>query len=78
MGPPAPNMVPSTTTVHSLEAAKFHTMAFKMSLKMNNDKITAATTRSFLKVLYNVRQIKKKHINFEQYNRLHVDGSKVI
>ena len=75
MVPSAPEMVPST--VHSLNATMFHIMGFKLSLEINNDTITAATTRSFLNVLYNVCKISKKHINIEQYNRLQLDGPKI-
>ena len=63
--------------VHSLKAAIFHTMAYKMSLEINKGDITLPTRRSFLKVLYNVCQIRKKDINFEQYYRLHVHGPKI-
>ena len=71
-------LVTSTESkVHSLKAAIFHTMAYKMSLEINKGNITLPTRRSFLKVLYNVCQIKKKHISFEQYYRLHVDGPKI-
>ena len=69
-------LIPSTTA-HSLKAAIFHTMAFKLSLEINSDQITSSTKRSFLKVLYNVCKIKKKNINFEQYARLHLDGPKI-
>ena len=33
-------MTSSTSKVHSLKAAIFHTMAFKLSLEINNNKIT--------------------------------------
>ena len=69
-------IIPSSTA-HSLKAAIYHTMAFKLSLEMNNDQITPLTQRAFLKVLYNVCNIKKKNINFEQYARLHLDGPKI-
>ena len=69
-------LIPSTTA-HSFRAAIFHTMAFKLSLKINNDQVTPSTTRSFLKVLYNVCKIKTKNLNFEQYARLHLDGPKI-
>ena len=64
------------TNANSLKAAIFHTMAFKMSLEVNNDKVTT-TKRSFRKVLYHVCKVKKKNINFEQYARIHLDGPKV-
>ena len=71
-------LVTSTESkVHSLEAAIFHTMAYKMSLGINEGNITLHTRRSFLKVLYNVCQIKKKQIIFEQYYRVHVNGPKI-
>ena len=67
----------TTSKVPSLKAAIFHTMAYKMSLENNNGNVTLPIRRSFLKVLYNVCQIKKKHINFEQYYRIHVEGPKI-
>ena len=71
-------LVNSTTSkLHSLKAAVFHTMAYKMSLEINNGNVTLPTRRSILKVLYNVCQIKKKHIYFEQYYRIHVEGPKI-
>ena len=48
MSPPAPKMVPTTTTAQNLKGTIFHTMAVKLSLEINNKKITAATTRIFL------------------------------
>ena len=66
----------STSKVHSLKAAIFHTMAFELSLEINNNKNTPKCLIAFLKVLYNVTQIKKKKITFEQYSRIHVDGPK--
>ena len=78
MAPPASETkLPNSTTANSLKAAISHTMAFKLSLEINNDKITASTKRSFLKVLYNVCKIKKKHINFEQDSRIHMDGPNI-
>ena len=70
-------MTSSHSKVHSLKAAIFHTMAYKLSLEINNNKITPKSLIAFLKVLYNVTQIKKKHITFEQYSRLHVAGPKI-
>ena len=71
-------LVQSTESkVHSLKAAIFHTMAYKMSLEINKGDITLPTRRSFLKVLYNVCQIRKKDITFEQYYRIHVNGPKI-
>ena len=66
-----------TTNTKSLKAAIFHTMAFKISLEINIDKITDSTKTSFLKVLYNVCKIKKKQIKFEQYACIHLDGPKI-
>ena len=63
--------------VHSLKAAIFHSMAYKLSLELNKNKITPKTLISFLKVLYNVAQIKKKKITFEQYSRIHLAGPKI-
>ena len=48
-----------------------------MSLEINNGTLTLPTRRSFLKVLYNVCQVKKKRLNFEQYYRIHVEGPKI-
>ena len=36
--------------------------------------MTLPTRRLFLKVLYNVCQIKKKHLSFEQNDRIHVES----
>ena len=52
-------------------------MAYKMSLEINNGTLTLPTRRSFLKVLYNVCQIKKKRLKFEQNYRIHVEGPKI-
>ena len=71
------NMTSSHSKAHSLTAAIFHTMAYKLSLEMNNNKITPKSLIAFLKVLYNVAQIKKKRITIEQYSRLHVAGPKI-
>ena len=54
--------------VHSLKVAIFHTMAYKLSLEINKNKITPKTLIAFLKVLYKISQIKKKKITFEQYS----------
>ena len=71
-------LVTSTESkVHSLKAAIFHTMAYKMSLEINKGNITLPTRRSFLKVQYNVCQMRKKQITFEQYCRVHVNGPKI-
>ena len=63
--------------VHSVKAAKFHTMAFKLSLEINKNKITPKCLIAFLKVLYNVTQIKKKKITFDQNSRIHLEGPKI-
>ena len=67
--------VTNLSKVHSLKAAIFHTMAYKLSLEINKNKITQKTLIAFLKVLYNVSQIKK--ITFEQYSRIHLTGPKI-
>ena len=56
----------------SLKAAIFHTMAYKLSLEINKNKITPKTLIAFPKVWYNISQIKKKKITFEQHSRIHV------
>ena len=63
--------------VHSLKAAIFHTMAFKLSFEINKNKTTPKSLIAFLKVLYNVTQIKKKKITFDQYSRSHLEGPKI-
>ena len=50
-------------------------MAYRMSL--DNGTLSLPTKRSFLKLIYNVCQIKKKRPNFEQYHRLHIEGPKI-
>ena len=70
-------MTSSQSKVHSLKAAIFHTMAFKLSLEINNKKITPKCLIAFLKVLYNVTQIKKKKITFDQYSRICLEGPKI-
>ena len=52
-------------------------MAYKLSVEINNNKITPKSLIAFLKVLYNVAQIKTKHITFEQNSRIHVAGPKI-
>ena len=69
-------MTSDFSKVHSLKAAIFHTMAFKISLEIYKNKITPKCLIAFLKVLYNVTQIKKK-ITFEQYSRIHLEGPKI-
>ena len=71
------NMTSSHSKAHSLKAAIFNTMAYTLSLEINNNKITPKSRIAFLKVLYNVAQIKKKRITFEQYSRIHVAGPKI-
>ena len=68
------NMTSSVSKVHSLKAAIFHTMAFKISLEINKNKIRPKTLIALLKVLYSIAQIKKKRITFEQYSRIHLEG----
>ena len=53
-------MTSSQSKVYSLKAAIFHTMACKLSLEINKNKITPKTIIAFLKVLYNIAQIKTK------------------
>ena len=70
-------MTSSQSKLHGLKAAIFHTMAYKLSLEINKNKITPKTIIAFLKVLYNVAQIKTKKITFEQYSRIHLAGPKI-
>ena len=70
-------MTSTQSKVHSLKSAFFHTMAYKLSLEINANKITPKALISFLKVLYNIAQIKKKKITFEQYSRIHLPGPKI-
>ena len=63
--------------VLSLEAAIFHTMAYKLSLEINKNKITPKALFAFLKILYNLAQTKKKKITSEQYSRIHLSGPKI-
>ena len=52
-------------------------MAFKLSLEINEYKITQKSPIAFLKVLYNISKLRKKKITFEQYSRIHLDGPKI-
>ena len=70
-------MTSNLSKVYSLKAAIFHTMAYKLSLEINKKKITPKSLIAFLKVLYQVTQIKKKKITFEQYSRIHLDNPKI-
>ena len=70
-------MTSDFSKIHNLEAAIFHTMAFKLSLEIIKNKVTPKSLIAFLKVLYNVTQIKKKQITFDQYSRIHLDGLKI-
>ena len=70
-------MTSDFSKVHSLKAAVFHTMAYKLSLEINKNKITPKTLIAFRKVLYNIAQIKKKKITFEQYSRFHLASPKI-
>ena len=71
------SMTSDFSKVHSLKAAIFHTMAFKLSLEINKNKTTPKSLIAFLKVLCNVTQIKKKKITFDQYSRIHLEGPKI-
>ena len=70
-------MTSSQSKVHSLKAAIFHTIAYKLFLEINNNKIRPKSLIAFLKILYNVAQIKKKRITFEQFSRILVAGPKI-
>ena len=70
-------MTSDFSKVHSLNAAIFHTMAFKLSVEINKNKITPKCLIAFSKVLYKVTQMKKKKITFEQYSRIHLEGPKI-
>ena len=70
-------MTSDLSKVHNLKVAIFHTMAFELSLEINKNKVTPKSLIAFLKVLYNVTQIKKKKITFDQYSRIHLDGPKI-
>ena len=64
--------------VHSLKAAIFHTMAYKLSLEINKkNKKTPKTLIAFLEDLYDISQIKKEKIIFKEYSRIHVAGPKI-
>ena len=52
-------------------------MAYKLSLEINKNKITPKTLIAFLKVLYNISQMKRKKATFEQYSRIHLAGPKI-
>ena len=67
----------SSTNANSHKAATFHTMAFKLSLEINNDQTLIPTKRAFPKVLYNVCKMKKKQINFKQYARIDFNGPEI-
>ena len=69
-------MTSDFSKVHSIKAAIFPTMAFKLSLEINKNKITPKSRIAVLKVLYNVTQIKKKKNTFDQYSRIHLEGPK--
>ena len=70
-------MTSNLSKVQSLKAAIFHTIAFKFSLEIKKNKVTPKSLIAFLKVLYNVTQIKKKKMTFEQYSRIHLAGPKI-
>ena len=52
-------MTSDFSKVHSLKAAIFHTVEYKLSLEISKNKLTPKTL-AFLKILYNVAQLKKK------------------
>ena len=52
-------------------------MAYELSLEINKNKITPKTLIAFLRVLYNISQIKKKKFTFEQYSRINLAGPKI-
>ena len=52
-------------------------MAFKLSLEIIKIKVTPKSHIAFSKVLYNITQIKKKKITFDQYSRIHLEGPKI-
>ena len=70
-------MTSDFSKIHSLKAAIFHTFLINFLFEINKNKITPKTIIAFLKVLYNVAQIKKKKITFEQYSRIHLAGPKI-
>ena len=53
-------MTSDFSKAHSLKAAIFHTMAFKLSLKVIKNKVTPKSLVPFLKVLYNVLKSRRK------------------
>ena len=63
--------------VHSLKAAIFHTMAYKLSLEINKNKITPKTLSLFSKFCTTSPKSRQKKITFEQYSRIHLDGPKI-
>ena len=69
-------MTSDFSKVHSLKAAIFHTMAFKLSLQINKNKVTPKSLIAFLKFLYILTQIKKKKA-FDQNSRIHLEGPKI-
>ena len=63
--------------VHSLKAAIFHTMAFKISLEINKNKITQKSPIAFWRSCTTSPKSKKKKITFQQYSRIHLVGPKI-
>ena len=65
VAPPEPEIhtqTASSSKTHRIKAAIFHKMAFKMSLEINNNKLTISTKTAFFKVPYEVcRVLKKEH-----------------
>ena len=74
LDPKHQNEIVTSAKSHSLQVAFFHTMAFRLSLEINQNEISHSTQQSFLKVLYNVARIGQTQIPFEQYYRIHVEG----
>ena len=70
-------VIKTSAKSHSLEAAILHTLAFKLSLKINRNEILHSTSRSFLNVLYNVARMGQKCIPFQQSYRIQVEESQI-
>ena len=70
-------MTSSQSKVHSLKTAIFHTMAYKLSLKINKNKITPKTIIAFLRFYTTLPRSRRKKITFEQYFRIHLAGPKI-
>ena len=70
-------MTSSQSKVHSLKAAIFHTMAYKLSLEINKNKITPKLLLLFSKFYTILPRSRRKKITFEQYSRIHLAGPKI-